>query len=506
LNGELEQSLPVNAAAATATAVSAASTRKLQFSALARDVLTMGGGTVLAALFNIALVFLIPPILSVEDFGYWRLFLLYVGYTGFLHLGFSDGALLRWAGKPLSQFHHEIAGSLNFLFWQIFLLIVPGCFFVFLFVPARLKIIGIATLVYALIMNLSALLQYCLQAARQFRPVAIGTVAPTAVFLFFALLLHVRRAASFRALIVFYCVAWAGALLYLWLCVRPLESRGRQASSLALGKTCIRLGWPVVLANGGFLLVQSADRLAISSVLPIYDFAIYSLASSMMFVPVTGIAAIYRVFFSHVAAVEHEGRSKVYAHASKFLLLAWSILLPYYFLLEIIVRGFLHKYLDALPAARILLLGVIFLAGIQILHMSFAYIYEKQRQFLFVTAGALALSFSVGLLAAYLYHSLIIVAAGQVATLAIWWLVNEWSLRKITGQRWRDWLLILVTFLWSTAAFAAAMFYTANPAFRILVYYVILSACLFITCRPELRIARKLMTRWRVAAPRGSET
>ena len=478
----------------------------MQFSALARDVLTMGGGTALTAIFNTALVFLIPPILSVEDFGYWRLFLLYVGYTGFLHLGFSDGALLRWAGKPLSQFHHEIAGALNFLFWQILLLIVPGCFFVLLFVPAHLRIIGIATLVYALIMNLSALLQYCLQAARQFRPVAIATVAPTAVFLFFALLLHARRGASFQALIVFYCVAWAGALLYLWLRVRPLESHGRQASSLALGKICIRLGWPVVLANGGFLLVQSADRLAISSVLPIYDFAIYSLASSMMFVPVTGIAAIYRVFFSHLAAVKHEGRSKVYAHASKFLLLAWSILLPYYFLLEIIVRKFLHKYVEALPAARILLLGVIFVAGIQILHMSFAYIYEKQRQFLLVTGSALVLSFSVGLLAAYLYHSLRIVAASQVGTLAMWWLVNEWSLRKITLQGWRDWSLILVTFLWSTAAFAAAIFYTANFAFRILLYYAIVSTCLVITCRPELQIVQKLMIRWRGTVPDGSET
>src|SRR5215469_10699160 len=75
--------------------------KDLSLSALARDVATMGGGTALAALFNTLLIFLIPRLMSVEDFGYWRLFLLYAGYAGLLHVGFLDGQLLRWAGQPL---------------------------------------------------------------------------------------------------------------------------------------------------------------------------------------------------------------------------------------------------------------------------------------------------------------------------------------------------------------------------------------------------------------------
>jgi len=494
LNSELEQPLSTNATA-TAVSVISDSTQNLHFSALARDVVTMGSGTVLAALFNTALVFLVPRLVSVEDFGYWRLFLLYTGYAGFLHLGLTDGALLRWAGKPLREFHHEISPSLTFLFWQILALIVPGCVAIGLFVPSPLRLIGIAILIFALIMNLSALLQYALQAARHFTPVAIASVAPTGIFLLLTMILSTRRVPGFRGLILLYCFSWAAVLLYMWLRVKPLEAEPPLAR-WSLGKACILLGWPVVLANGGFSLVQSADRLAVSSVLPIYDFAQYSLASSMMFVPVTAIAALYRVFFSHIAAVEHEGRAKVYAHASKFLLLAWSALLPYFFVLEIIVRRFLQKYTDALPAAGMLLLGVIFLAGIQILHTSFAYIYGKQRQFLFLTIGALVLAFSVGFLTAFWYRSLMAVAIGQVMALAIWWLVNEWTLRKVTGQQWKDWIVILVTFFWSAAAFAIAFRYAGNAGFRVLIYYAIVSACLVIACRSELRIARKLISRF----------
>jgi hypothetical protein len=68
-------------------------------SAIAGDIATLGAGTVLAGVFNVLLVFLIPRLVSVEQYGYWRLFFLYAGYMGFLHFGFADGALLRWAGR-----------------------------------------------------------------------------------------------------------------------------------------------------------------------------------------------------------------------------------------------------------------------------------------------------------------------------------------------------------------------------------------------------------------------
>jgi len=47
-----------------------------------------------------------------------------------------------------------------------------------------------------------------------------------------------------------------------------------------------------VLANTGYGLVQSADRLVVSSTLPISQFAQYSLAASAMFVPITAITAV----------------------------------------------------------------------------------------------------------------------------------------------------------------------------------------------------------------------
>lgn len=465
----------------------------LSLSVLARDVATLGSGTLFATIFNTLLVFLIPKLLSVENFGYWRLFLLYAGYAGFLHLGFAEGVLLRWAGKPLADFRHEVGPSMKFMFWQHLALIVPACLIIAWLLPSPLSLIGIAILVFALIMNLATLLQCSLQSARLFKPVAIATAAPMGAFLVLVFLWALRSTPSFRELIVLYSAAWAGVLIYLWARVRPEKASFPQDSAWSLGKTCIMLGWPVVLANGGLGLVQSADRLVVSSALPIYHFAQYSLAASTMFVPAAAIAAIYRVFFSHVAAVEHEGRARVYAHASKFLLLAWSLLLPYYFVLEVFVRRFLPKYVLALPVAGILLLGVIFLAGIQILHMSFSYLYRRQRQFLVLTIGALAVSFSMALAMALWLRSLVAVAVGQVVALAFWWLMNEWNLRETSGQRWRDWLRVLAVLSWSGVSYGLALWVTPYVGWRIPMYYAVVVPVLWFSCREEIRLGCRLV-------------
>src|SRR5689334_21521786 len=87
-------------------------------SAIVSDIATLGIGTLLAGLFNIALVFVVPKVLSMEDYGYWRIFGLYAGYAVFLHFGFVDGALLRWAGRPMQEFHHELWPAMKYLFWQ----------------------------------------------------------------------------------------------------------------------------------------------------------------------------------------------------------------------------------------------------------------------------------------------------------------------------------------------------------------------------------------------------
>ena len=471
------------------------SVKQSRFAVLARDVATMGAGTALTAVFNTLLVFLVPRIVSVEDFGYWRLFMLYATYAGLLQLGFLDGLLLRWAGRPLTDFHSELRPSVTFLLGLLTIVIFPIGVFAWWKFNVDVRFIAFAVLIYAVVYNLSALFLYGLQSARLFKPVAIATAAPTGLFVLLTFIWNARRVPDFRILVELYCIASAGALLYLWVRLNPLRSSARSVSAWSIGQSCVIVGWPIVLSNIGAGLVQSADRLVASWILPIHQFAQYSLASSAMFVPVMAIAAIYRVFFSHAAALQQEGRTRIYGHGSRFLLLAWSAMLPYFFVLELVVKHLLPKYSASLPVAGILLFGIFFLAEIQILHTSFAYIHGKQHEFLLLTIVAAVLTFGIGLAMAILVGSLTAIAIGQMASLAIWWFINDWFLRETTGQTWARRFTLLAVFGWSVVGYLIATKSTQNVGLRILLYYALVGLCLYWVCRPELEILAKLLSR-----------
>jgi O-antigen/teichoic acid export membrane protein len=462
-------------------------------SAIAGDIATLGAGTVLAGVFNVLLVFLIPRLVSVEQYGYWRLFFLYAGYVGFLHFGSADGALLRWAGRTREAVHDEVATSWRYLILQQLAVVVP-LLVVLRFVsrlPVHIRVVWEAVLILGLIYNSAALLQNSLQAARVFRPVAIAAALPPGVFVALAFFWSLRSAPTANALMAMYGGAWAVALVYLWTRVKPRVEAFKK-SDCALGMTLIAAGWPVVLANTGFGLVQSTDRLVVSWTLPIEQFAQYSLAASTMFVPMTAIAVVSRVFFSHVAAVEHENRARIFRQMSSFLLIAWTLMLPYFFALEAFVRRFLPRYTAALPVAAILVLSVIFLAEVQILHMSYFYLYGRQREFLYLSLVALAVSLVVASTMTLWLRSLFSVAVGQACALCFWWLINEWRLESITCRSRRDWARVLGVGVWSVASYAFALWSTANTVWRTAIYYPAVLGALWLFCANDLRYG------WRV--------
>lgn len=458
-------------------------------SAIALDIATLGTGTLLAGVFNVALVFVVPKLISVEDYGYWRMFGLYSGYVGFLHFGFADGALLRWAGRPLDEFHYEIGPAVKFQFWLHVIVLAPLCAVAALFLGGPLRFVAIAVAIYALIFNLVTLLQFGLQSARIFRPVAISNVASSALFLAFVMLWRYKWRSDYREVTAFYTAAWLIVLVFLLAWTKPWS--GAQIGKIAKGfaRDWVLSGWPIVLANTGVMLVVYADRLAVSWAAKIQDFAQYSLAASAMAVPIMAIQACSNVFFSHLAGVSPEGRRRIYGISSRTLLIAWAVLLPFYLALSVFIRHFLPRYTPSLQYARVLLLGIPFLAAIQILQMSYAYLNGMQKRFLAQTAAVLAVSLGFTSLAAFHARSLQTVAIVQVAILGAWWFLNEWTLRDLTGEGAKTWARYLGLYTLASASYWLTTMPTGpNPAFSLLIYYGCLAAALAVICRVEMSL------------------
>jgi O-antigen/teichoic acid export membrane protein len=69
---------------------------------LAKDVFIVFIGNIIVVLGSILTGLVTPKILGVVNYGYYKVFTLYLTYTAFLHLGFVDGILMVHGGEDYS--------------------------------------------------------------------------------------------------------------------------------------------------------------------------------------------------------------------------------------------------------------------------------------------------------------------------------------------------------------------------------------------------------------------
>jgi O-antigen/teichoic acid export membrane protein len=451
----------------------------------------MVAASLLSAVFGIVQTFWIPRLLPVDAYGYWRMFLLYMGYAGLLHLGLVDGALLLWSkAHPNAAPGRTVLGrSLQFLLAEQLTLITVAV------VLLRLKHASpdatpllAAFAVYTLLFNLLCITQVYLQVHAKFGLVALGNSLPGLLFVVLLAGLALGGHVTVNALLIAYLSAWACTVAVLLVQAFRFNTTAEDSSASAQpgrwrrGFDYIAAGWPIMLASTGYGLMQSADRVTVNLTRPIHDFAIYSLSQSTIYVPITILAALSRVAFTYFARVTHEGRSGLYRSSTRTITLLWMLLLPYYFAVEFVVARFLPKYIPGLPAGCILLFSVLFLSLIQIVQLNTYSLEGRQRQFFLGSIVAVVVAFATAWVGSRVIGTLTAVAWSQVITAALWWLGNEYFLRQRTAIRSWDILLVLLGFAVSAAVLAGVKGIGANFVVASALYLLIVlpvSALLF---------------------------
>jgi O-antigen/teichoic acid export membrane protein len=468
----------------------------------------MLAASMVSAVTGVILMFWVPRLVSVDDFGYWRSFLLYAGYAGFLHLGMVDGALLHWSRPLTLGFEQQRSGgrfgdALGTLILLHVVVAALGLGLLLTPLAGRhfFREMLIALLVYALLFNVCGLIQVRMQSRLRFSIVALGMAGPGVIFVVGLAALRLR-AVTLNGLLLAFLLAWAVVTGVLFAALRSVrkktgeaeaglavERRGLFGGSLAF----ISAGWPIMLANTGYGLMQSADRVTVNLSRPIHDFAVYSLSQSTIYVPITIIAAVSRVAFSHFAGVTEDGRARARQATVRGLTLLWMLLLPYYFVVEWVVRRYLPRYVPGLPAGKVLLLSVLFLSLISIVQATTSNLAGRQRRFLAGTLFALVLAFvsawigSRGIPGLW-RGSLAAVAWSQVISAGIWWLWNEKAIASEGAPPAGEIFRVVIAFGAAAGGLYAASFWSGPGLVKVVLYYAAEVIPIFFIYRSEVRM------------------
>jgi O-antigen/teichoic acid export membrane protein len=385
---------------------------------------------------NGILAFLLPRFLSIEDYGYYRLFVLYGVFAGAVHLGFLDGLLLRWASQPCRRIGPSLTPALKFI-------VVEHVLILTLLVGAAALLWGksgfalaCAVALYSVLWNWLSLGQYALEALRRFEVLSMFAVISPLLLLVSAVALNRLQVLTAAVLVLLCLLANCVAATAVWRYVRThVTNRPRSAlGALQLGMGHIRLGWSILGANLVANVLLSLDRIVLSARFSIRDFAIYSFAANALGLVYTMILSISRVVFPYLSQdVVGALRPRTYEVAETVLILVWSAGMAGYFPVAWVVSRWLPDYIPSLPLLRILMITTGMIASIQVLHNSYFRIARKQKRFLIATAIGLACACAL-LAAAAWSGELIAFAWAMVVCILVWWLASQWLLKDLVQQ------------------------------------------------------------------------
>ena len=471
--------------------------------AFGADVLTYSVGNGLLLLFGFIQVLIIPKYLSVEGYGYWQLFKLYATYVGILHLGFIDGILVRWAGKELNQVGNEIGPALKFLLLQQLITIIPLCLILHFFFASHqpFEWIALMILAYAFVINLVTFFRFTAQATRKFKLLTAVNVGRGGIFLLFVVLLFSLGYLDYHNVIFAFLAAFLLALLVLAFWFRKyLRSLSHSSFPLfAYGRQNIGIGIFVLLGNFVSILFLTVDRLMVSSFFSIEQFAIYSFAAAISSIAYTFVSAVGIVFFPYLSGILPELRTRAYHLAKPAIVVSWAASLALYFPVTRLVEFYLPHYVAGLPIMQILLCTVGFGSLIQILHVNYYKAYRRQRQYFLWGITALALSAILNLSAIKIFGTLESVAIATLVSFAMWYIMNELTLRSVVEESNRELLkgvVILCTYL---GAFWLASFLADWFIAQMLIYIGFFSIITWLLLGSETRELVSIANRLRRA-------
>ena len=349
-----------------------------------RDAVRFGTAVAAAVALGVVQLFVIPRRLDVAAFGAWRVFLVYAGYLGALHLGLADGAFLRWAGWPARVVAREWPRVAAWVLAVHALLLGAA-------LAAGAHTLVVALAACAAGMNLATLAGYALQTVGDFRGAGLVAALPPALFVAAAVGL---RSPSLGTVLGAYAASFGvTAVVGAWRVRRATRTAAAMdaPSEPLAARALVRAGAPVLGANLAAGVSLFADRILVSASVPVARFALYGFASSVMVAASAATQALSRVALSHAARRGPAVRARFldgYHDLIAALAGGALLLLPAF---EALVARLLPAYVPALPIVRALAVGAPFGVAVHVVLVGTLQSYGLVRRQLALEIAGLAL-------------------------------------------------------------------------------------------------------------------
>lgn len=388
------------------------------------------GAQGISMILSILMSLFLPKILGVKEYSYWQLFIFYISYAGFFHLGLNDGMYLKQGGIEYECLDYNLLNTNLFLItiFQIIVTII-GCITLSVsgLSDKNRIFVMICSMVYMIIYNYSGYLSYILQIANNIKEYSISVVIEKIVFLVFMIIGIVTGKAIFSLYIILNILAKLFSLIY-----SAFECKEIVCARLTFTRSVfedfidnIRVGINITISSVAGMLVLGIGRNLIDARWGVETFGKFSLAISLSNFMLQFISQVSLVLFP---VLKRADENKIVAYyetiknmLSFFLLGILLGYMPIYYFLQ----SWLPKYEDSLRYMVVLLPVCIFDGKMSLLCNTYLKVLRKEKQLLLFNIIALFVSSGLCMFSAYILRNVFAVAISMVIAVAIRSIIAE---------------------------------------------------------------------------------
>lgn len=403
-----------------------------------KNVLKIAISNIFIILSGVVSGFFLPKLLGVTDYGFYKIFNLYITYGVFFDLGISNGIYLLYGGYKRAELPKE-----TFRFYFSFFLKIQIIFAIIvtmvaiIFMDNEYKFIFVMVAAYTLVNNIATYFEKISVMIGEFNASAQRNILKSVltIFIIFVLWVGIKFNVSVRYfqfytvlfVIVYGILAFQYCLYYKELIFGEKDIISKQKENL---KKIVLSVFVLLLADMVANLILTLDRQFVSALFDINTYSIYSFAYSMLRIVILAISAIATVLYPTLKRMSVEQMKKSYNYSLAIVgMISFGSLMLYYPLC-VIVKSFLIEYIDSLVIFRILFPSITINAIISMIMISHYKALGKEKEYFYISVVILIISAIFNMGAYFVSKSPLGFSVASMLVMVLWYIVSNRKLEK----------------------------------------------------------------------------
>jgi len=354
---------------------------------------------------SLLLTFLIPIYLSVNDFGEYRKYILYISYIGLFNFGFLDGSLLKYGHMYIEN--KALSVERDFKFFLKFQIIIS---LIFIVISLSFKDVTLFFLALAIFpINMTAYFKMIYQATGSYKQYSFLNIMYSLINTLSVSFVIYLGLNGYKVLIIVTLLSyWIVYVVAQYNIIKFSKKTSIDKSEIDYTiKNVFSTGYIVLISNIAILFFYNIGLWIVNFLFSNSEFANYSLANSMQNMILLVVNSASVVFFKYIFSEENNEKIK---KINEMLLFFGFISFTSFFVLKAIIDVFFVDYIISLSILKFLIMCLPFT---MIYNISFINYYKKHtmnfkmlKSIVYLSIFNLVVSISLSLM----FESVILVA------------------------------------------------------------------------------------------------